>query len=154
MIQRHAHLGLGIVMLLAVASFAHPASAGAQAAARADTTAQDSTPIRKSGTVATVYSMFLPGAGHLYAQDYRRGGILLGLFATGVALGAVGENAVTPVGLLLAGAPWWYGVLTAHSAVGRYNRRIEAGLALAPPTGSRERGGLAGSLAIRVSITT
>jgi len=92
----------------------------------------DSTAKRKSGVTATILSGVVPGLGHFYAHDNTRGTILLGIFATGVALGAGGENAVTPAGLVLIGLPWWYGVLTAHTAVDRYNRGLEAKLTVLP----------------------
>jgi hypothetical protein len=81
---------------------------------------------------ATLLSAVLPGAGHLYAQDKRRGGVLLTMTLTGFALGAGGENVVTFPGMLLVGIPWWYAVIDAHNAVARYNRRRASRVSVVP----------------------
>ena len=77
----------------------------------------------KSGTTATVLSVFLPGLGHLYAEDRPTGVVLMTLFAGAVALGIGGENATAgPLALLIGAGPWFYGVIDAHNAAARYNR--------------------------------
>jgi hypothetical protein len=77
----------------------------------------------KSGITATVLSAFVPGLGHLYAEDRRTGAVLITLFAGAIALHAVGENATSsPIATLIVGGPWFYGVIDAHNAAERYNR--------------------------------
>ena len=87
---------------------------------------------KKSTAAATLLSVLLPGTGHLYAEDKRRGGVLLGMTITGWALGAGGENAVSLPGILLIGIPWWYAVIDAHNAVARYNRRRALRVSVVP----------------------
>jgi hypothetical protein len=85
--------------------------------------AQSFPPAPKSGTTATLLSAMLPGIGHVYAGEYRTGTVLIALFASGIALGASGENSTSGLTALLIGAgPWWYGVIDAHNAAARYNR--------------------------------
>jgi hypothetical protein len=77
----------------------------------------------KSATTATVLSAFLPGLGHLYAEDRPTGVVLMTLFAGAVALGIGGENATAgPLALLIGAGPWFYGVIDAHNAAAEYNR--------------------------------
>jgi hypothetical protein len=77
----------------------------------------------KSGTTATLLSAFLPGAGHVYAEDRPTGVVLMALFGAAVALGIGGENTTSgPLALLIAAGPWFYGVIDAHNAAARYNR--------------------------------
>jgi hypothetical protein len=77
----------------------------------------------KSGTTATVLSLFVPGLGHLYAEDRRTAAVLLTLFAGAIALHATGENAASsPIAALVGAGPWFYGVIDAHNAAARYNR--------------------------------
>lgn len=80
----------------------------------------------KSAVTATLLSVLLPGTGHLYAEDKRRGGVLLTMTLTGLALGA-GEK-----GMLLVAIPWWYAVIDAHNAVARYNRRRASRVSVVP----------------------
>jgi hypothetical protein len=86
----------------------------------------------KSVMTATLLSVVLPGTGHLYAEDKRRGAVLLTMTLTGLALGAGGENAVTLPGMVLVGIPWWYAVIDAHNAVARYNRRRASRVSVVP----------------------
>lgn len=78
----------------------------------------------KSGTAATIMSVFLPGLGHLYAEDARTGVVLIALFAGAIVVArGDGENcAAGPIAALLCGGPWFYGVIDAHNAAARYNR--------------------------------
>jgi hypothetical protein len=141
-------LRLRVPLLLLLA----PAVSIAQAAPAA-TVADSATPNRKSRAVAVVYSALLPGTGHLYAQDYRRGVVLLTLVGTGLALGAGGENAVTPVGLALIAVPWWYAVLTSSGAVTRYNRRLEVKVGLGTRLEPGSDGGMTPSLRFGLTLS-
>lgn len=83
----------------------------------------------KSALTATLLSVLLAGTGHLYAEDKGRGGVLLGMTLTGLALGVGGENGVS---LVLIRIPWWYAVIDAHNAVARYNRRHASRVSVVP----------------------
>jgi hypothetical protein len=78
----------------------------------------------KSGTTATILSAFVPGLGHLYADDGRTGLVLITLYAGGIVLArGHGENcAAGAVAALLCAGPWFYGVIDAHNAAAGYNR--------------------------------
>jgi hypothetical protein len=110
---------------------------------------------KKSATTATLLSVLLPGTGHLYAEDNRRGGVLLAMTLTGWALGAGGENVVLLPGMLLVGIPWWYAVIDAHNAVERYNRRRASRVSVVPWVAPvlMARGGDARRVGITVAVT-
>jgi hypothetical protein len=109
--------GVGVASALILSLRLGAQSAPDSAAVRADSTEL------KSGATATVLSAFVPGLGHLYAEDRRTGAVLLTLFAGAIALHAVGENATSsPIAVLIVGVPWFYGVIDAHNAAERYNR--------------------------------
>jgi hypothetical protein len=121
-------LRMGLVVGLGLLLSAGAAAAQAAPGAVPDTAGAP----EKSALTATLISVFLPGGGHLYAEDKRRGAVLLSVFAVGVVLGAGGENAVTLPGMVLVGIPWWYGVIDAHNAVRRYNRARASRVSLVP----------------------
>ena len=109
----------------------------------------------KSGTTATLLSAFLPGAGHLYAEDRPTGVVLMALFGSAVALGIGGENTTSgPLALLIGAGPWFYGVIDAHNAAARYNRahaRPVSAFRIQPAVVTGARGESRFALAVRLS---
>lgn len=99
-------------------------------------------PSRKSPWVAGMLGV-VPGAGHFYAGENRRGAAAMTVFAAGVALGTYDQdfyevcedwlnchsesNAADErrmkVGMVLMGASWLYSVIDAPLAARRTNRR-------------------------------
>ena len=107
-----------------------PTDSAAQAQAAATAAA-----LRKDPGMATLYSFFAPGAGHLYAQERVTGGLLLGLSVVGLAVTVNAlscatandcESSTTGMTLGAAGAlaflgSWAYAMFDADDAVRRFN---------------------------------
>lgn len=91
--------------------------------------------IRKDPGVATLYSFFAPGVGHLYARERGKGAALFGLSIVGLATGVsamscassadcdptTASMALGAAGMLAFLGSWAYGMLDADDAARRYN---------------------------------
>lgn len=77
----------------------------------------------KDPTTATVLS-FVPGVGHLYAEDINRGWLIMAIYWTGVAITHNGrtDNVGKVGGVMLLGG-LVFSVADAGNAARRYNRR-------------------------------
>ena len=110
-----------------------PGDSSAQAQAAADAAS-----LRKDPGMATMYSFFAPGAGHLYAQERVTGGVLLGLSVVGLAVtvnalscatdddcnSSTGDMTLGAVGALAFLGSWAYGMFDADDAVRRFNANV------------------------------
>jgi hypothetical protein len=137
-----------------------PTDPGAQAQAAAAAAA-----LRKDPGMATLYSFFAPGAGHLYAQERATGGVLLGLSFVGLAVTgnalscATANDCESTTGRMTLGAAgalaflgsWAYGMFDADDAVRRFNASHGVPMAsvrpvIAPGTSGRSHLGLSVAL--------
>lgn len=95
----------------------------------------DVTLVRKDPGMATLYSFFAPGAGHLYAQERVTGGVLLGLSLAGLIVtvdalscatdrnceSTTGGMTLGAAGMLALFGSWAYGMFDADDAARRFN---------------------------------
>jgi hypothetical protein len=99
--------------------------------------------VKKDPSMATLYSFFVPGTGHMYAGERGKGAGLLALSVTGVVLAAnslscaadsdcestTGKMTLGAAGMLAFFGSWIYGIMDSCDAARRYNNRY--GLAAA-----------------------
>jgi hypothetical protein len=99
--------------------------------------------VKKDPSMATLYSFFVPGTGHMYAGERGKGAGLLALSVTGVVLAAnslscaadsdcestTGKMTLGAAGMLAFFGSWIYGIMDSSDAARRYNNRY--GLAAA-----------------------
>ena len=99
--------------------------------------------VKKEPSMATMYSFFLPGTGHMYAGERGEGAALLALSVTGAVLAAnslscaadsacestTGKMTLGAGGMLAFFGSWIYGIMDSGDAARRYNSRF--GLAAA-----------------------
>jgi hypothetical protein len=97
--------------------------------------ADEGTVVRKDPGMATLYSFFAPGAGHLYARERATGGVLLGLSIAGLVVSVdalscatdsscestTGRMTLGAAGMLALFGSWAYGMFDADDAVRRFN---------------------------------
>ncbi len=139
-------LSLALMVNASVAAAQAPSAASPEARVPADSATKP-----KSALTATLLSGAVPGFGHLYAGEKRTGWVLVGLWVGALAIGAGGENATSsPLALVLVAGPWWYGVVDAHNAVARYNKKLALRVSVAPHVWPRYAG--SGGLAPRVGL--
>lgn len=99
----------------------------------------------KDPTMGLLISVVIPGGGHLYAGETKKGGILLGsafggiVLGTGLALGAAehGSAGGASAGLLLGWGlylgSWIYGIVDSQDAVRRHNASLGVTASRASP---------------------
>ena len=123
--------------------------------------------VKKDPSMATLYSFFAPGTGHMYAGERGKGVGMLALSVTGVVLAAsslscaadsscestTGKMTLGAAGMLAFFGSWIYGIMDSDDAVRRYNNRYGLAAAGARPivVPGMDRGrtgiGLSGDLA-------
>lgn len=112
-----------------------PASSPAPRKHENDFSDSDDVIVRKDPSMATMYSVFLPGWGQMYSEEHAKGGGLLVLSAVGVALAAkqlscatasdcestAGGMALGAAGMVAFFGSWLYGIVDAGDAARRFN---------------------------------
>ena len=120
-----------------------PAAPSKRARDERDLLKEDRAIVKKDPSMATLYSFFAPGSGHLYAGERGKGAGMLALSVTGVVLAAsslscaadsecestTGKMTLGAAGMLAFFGSWIYGIMDSDDAVRRYNARF--GLAAA-----------------------
>ena len=95
----------------------------------------DATRVRKDPGMATLYSFFAPGGGHLYAEERGTGAVLLGLSVVGLGVtvssiscasdsdcdATAGRMTLGAAGILALFGSWAYGMFDADDAARRFN---------------------------------
>jgi hypothetical protein len=93
--------------------------------------------VQKDPSMATLYSFFAPGTGHMYAGERGKGAGMLALSVTGVVLAAsslscaadsecestTGKMTLGAAGMLAFFGSWIYGIMDSDDAARRYNNR-------------------------------
>ncbi|HEX6052941.1 MAG TPA: hypothetical protein VFZ21_26925 [Gemmatimonadaceae bacterium] len=124
-------LGAGSAQRSEVVDEAASAAIGAPPATRV----ADATLVRKDPGMATLYSFFAPGSGHLYAEERTTGAVLLGLSVVGLGVtvsslscaadtdcdATTGRMTLGVAGMLALFGSWAYGMFDADDAARRFN---------------------------------
>ena len=130
-------------VIVAVDSAARPSAAPRRPRDERDLLKDEQAIVRRDPAMATLYSFFLPGTGHMYAGERGKGAGLLALSVAGGVFAASGlscaadstcESTTSRMTLGAAGTlaffgSWIYGIMDADDAARRYNSRN--GLAVA-----------------------
>lgn len=91
-------------------------------------------PSHRYAVVGGVLGFALPGLGHVYSSEWRRGGVVFLVTMTGAffALSDPSPQAAAAVGSVFYVGGWLFSVVDGAFAAGRYNRRHEAAVARVP----------------------
>jgi hypothetical protein len=123
--------------VVAADSVAAPSPAARRARDERDLLKDEKVIVQKDPSMATMYSFFAPGTGHMYADERGKGAGLLALSVTGVVLAArslscaadsqcestTGGMTLGAAGMLAFFGSWIYGVMDSGAAARRYNNR-------------------------------